>query len=77
MSQQAEAYNFGPTTEAAVTDAAPDCRELTLDQLDYATDLIAELREMSQRSGLRMLASLLALAQAEAAREVRSRRRQE
>jgi hypothetical protein len=39
---------------------------LTLDQLDYLVDLVAELREMSGRAGLTTLSGILALAQTEA-----------
>ncbi len=47
---------------------------LSLDQLDYMADLVAELREMSQRSGLTTLAAILALAQTEAAQQITKRR---
>ncbi|MBX9926141.1 MAG: hypothetical protein K2Y05_07265, partial [Hyphomicrobiaceae bacterium] len=43
--------------------------DLTLDQIDYIADLISELREMAQGARIETLAALLALAQAEAARE--------
>lgn len=66
-------------TSVLATETSPEptgaARDMTIDQLEYVTDLIAELREMSQRSKLSTLASLLALAQAEAAREVALRRR--
>jgi DNA-binding ferritin-like protein len=52
-----------------------DHQDLTLDQLDYICDHIAELREMAGRSGLASLAAILALAQVEAAREGAARRR--
>jgi hypothetical protein len=41
-------------------------KPLTLDQLDYLADLVAELREMSGRAGLTTLSGILALAQTEA-----------
>ena len=47
---------------------------LSLDQLDYMADLVAELREMSQRAGLATLAAILALAQTEAAQQITRRR---
>ena len=48
--------------------------DLSLDQLDYMADLVSELREMSQRSGLTTLAAILALAQTEAAQQIMRRR---
>lgn len=54
---------------ASALDPAPRSRALDVDQLDYMTDLIAELREMAKRAELDPLATILALAQAEAARE--------
>ena len=47
---------------------------LSLDQLDYMADLMSELREMSQRSGLTTLAAILGLAQTEAAQQILKRR---
>ena len=47
---------------------------LSLDQLEYMADLVSELREMSQRSGLMTLAAILALAQTEAAQQIKRRR---
>ena len=47
---------------------------LSIDQLDYMADLVAELREMSQRSGLTTLAAILALAQIEAGQQISKRR---
>ena len=47
----------------------PASVDLTLDQIDYIADLISELREMAQGAKIETLAALLALAQAEAARE--------
>ena len=48
---------------------------MTLDQLDYMADLIAELREMASHAGLGTLAGILALAQSEAGQQIARRRR--
>lgn len=47
---------------------------LSLDQLGYLADLVAELREMSDRAGLTTLAGILALAQSEAVQQIAIRR---
>ncbi len=60
--------------EAGVTTGVTKGDGLSLDQLDYMADLVAELREMSQRSGLTTLAAILALAQTEAAQQITKRR---
>lgn len=49
--------------------------EMSIDQLDYMADLIAEFRAMSDRAGMATLAGILALAQSEAALQLKSRRR--
>jgi hypothetical protein len=46
-----------------------------VDQLDYLTDLITELRDMAQRARLDTLTAILTLAQAEAEREATTHRR--
>lgn len=43
---------------------------VTLDQLDYLSDLVTELREMAGRAGLSTLAAILALAQTEASTQI-------
>ncbi len=45
-------------------------KPLTLDQLDYLADLVAELRAMSGQAGLTTLAGILALAQVEASAQI-------
>ena len=61
-----------------ISDQADDTNDgqgtLSIDQLDYMADLVAELREMSQRSGLTTLAAILALAQIEAGQQIAKRR---
>ena len=47
---------------------------LSIDQLDYLVDLVSELREMSDRSGLSTLAAILALAQTEANAQIAAAR---
>lgn len=61
--------------EQNVTSSAPVQRDLSIDQLDYMADLIAEFREMSSRAGMTTLAGILALAQSEAALQLKSRRK--
>ena len=48
---------------------------LSVDQLDYMADMIAEMREMSQRAGLSTLAGVLQLAETEAAQQIANLRR--
>jgi hypothetical protein len=62
-----------PSTEEGADDKAA-CADISVDHLDYVVDLISELRELSQRVRLDPLATLLAMAQAEAARELALRR---
>ena len=54
----------------AVRETDTQAQPLTLDQLDYLADLVAELREMSGRAGLTTLAAILALAQTEASAQI-------
>ena len=47
---------------------------MTVDQLDYLADLVAELREMAHKSGMEMLASILGLAETETKRQIAERK---
>ncbi len=62
------------TTLTADRNAVATAADLSLDQLDYISDLIAELREIAHGAKIETLAALLALAQAEAALEAARRR---
>jgi hypothetical protein len=55
------------TPQTATALVSPAQRDLSVEQLDYMADLVAELRDMAQGSGLTTLASILSLAQVEAA----------
>lgn len=52
----------------------PTIGHLTLDQLDYMCDLVAELRVMAAGAGMTTLAAILALAQTEATQQALARR---
>lgn len=60
------------TTSVTEDDRAPllQRQQMSVDQLDYLSDLISELREMSLKGGLTTLAAILALAHTEAIQQM-------
>ena len=56
-------------------EAAGGSSNISADQAEYLADMVAELRGLAENAGLTTLASILALAQVEAAQQSAARRK--